>query len=670
MNNVNSPETRRWRLHDLIVDGPSLQIHQGGRVLSTEPTQVASLLALIEAWPEIVDKNTLIEKVWGQPVVSDSAVHKTISLLRQQLREAGADRLIETRHRLGYRLTEEPQAIIEPNGTAPSDDPSSSKPSSVAAPRPKLWAAVTVMLLGLLWWFWPAESPSEAPPDIVETGPSTAQDPSDVLAERDFDELVELARASMPDDLELAKQALAHAADRIDQQTGDERPATIEKYLGILHFYRAEHQRAIEHWNRALAGFERSDNQIEIANVLTNLGASHEVRDAPPEQVAALYDRALAIRHALDDSVGLIRTLNNQATLWIAHGRIEPALQAVAKLTEVANTLEDARWQVRANLLAGEIDALQAGVDAVPAFMSAHDLAVRSGRIEDAAIAAQRLARTFGERSELATQREWLERARRHVENAGLDAQLPIIDYAIGVNHERRGEPVAARLAYRAVLDGLPANESIHLAVDAEVALARLDFQAGRSDTARQRVEQALRKARIQDHRLAEASALLAGGFMDLSEPDGAAAAFRAVTTIRERLGGMPPFGIQRHLLRLEALALVASGRIDEALGVAGRLSELARSRQHRTAEQDSQLIEAIALFSSSRFDEGWRAHQLAHGRALVPLPSAEDSRAMVGEESVEQQRHSVPPVALSILLIGLAFFSGWLFSSRLRSDP
>lgn len=670
MTESSQPRHRRWRIGELIVDEPSLQLFNEGRVLTSESAQVLTLIALIEAWPEIIDKNQLIDRVWGQRLVSDAAVHKTISLLRRQLRRVDAEGLIETRHRLGYRLIQQPELLEKEKSSAEPLTP----PASVARRSGRLSVAAVAFLLLAVMVFWQAKDRSE-PMEFVEDAGSNPEatsgsnpDYTQLLGERDFQALLDLIRVSLPADMELAEQALDEASLRVSAgSVGVGEQAMLEKYFGILHFYRSEHQQAIERWERALEGFRAVDDRHETANVLTNLGAALEERDAPAERIAGFYDQALELRRELDDPEGLMRTLNNLATLWIGRGQVQPARAAVEELSSLADSLNEPVWQIRASLLSGDIDSLLPGVDSVSAYRRAHEQATRHGRVQDASVAAQRLARSFGDLGEWDLQRQWLERARRHLQAAGLVARLPIIDYALGLNHERQADPEEARVAYRSVLDQLPEGESIHLAVDAEVGLARLDFQAGQERSARERIQRALRLARINDHRLAEASALLAGGFMDLAETDGTAAAFAAVAEIRERLEGDVPFGIQHHLLRLEALALVGNGRSVEAREVLVRLQSLARTHGHRAALLDSRLIESIALFAEGRFDQGWRAHQSALGQTLVPIPVDETGVSMTTESmTAATDRSSL----WSIAAVGIfSFVVGWFLSFRRRSD-
>jgi DNA-binding winged helix-turn-helix (wHTH) protein/tetratricopeptide (TPR) repeat protein len=673
MTDSMQPQHRRWRLGELVVDEPSLQILKGARVVTAESAQVSTLIALIDAWPEIIDKNRLIDEVWGQRIVSDAAVHKTISLLRRQLREAGARDLIETRHRMGYRLSCPPEVLV-----GDDDLIRAGRPDGLAARREDhqrsafarrfLWTGAGLVLALLVWLLWPGAERS-VPAEIV-AGPEAGLPEADDAALRgqSIDALIELARTSIPNDLEMAELALTEARLRLASSPGrTDTSAMVDKLFGSLHFYRAEHQRAIDFWQSALAGFEASGDRGEVATVLSNLGVAHEEQDAEPARVASFYDRAIELQRVLDDQEGLARTLNNLATLWIRQQDIERARPAVDELQGVAERLAQPTWQARAVLLAADLQALQPGVDPTASFTQAYDLATVNGQVQLAAIAAQRLARSYRERAQWTEERQWLERSQRHLEAAGLSAQLPVIEFNLGLNHERQGELDQARLAYLSVIDQTAAGESVHLRVDAEVGLARLDFRAGQTSLARQRLQQALRQARLHDHALAEASVLLASGFIDLSEPDGAVAAFRAFSDAEQRLGAEPPFGFQHQLLRLQSLALIAAGDRDEAMEAVARLRRLAEERGHLDLIRDARLIEAIALLSDGQFDRGWRAHQSALGLEMIPLP--------VGELSAQASAQAIradPPARASwwpyLVLLPVAFGAGWMVSSRLRN--
>jgi DNA-binding winged helix-turn-helix (wHTH) protein/tetratricopeptide (TPR) repeat protein len=668
------PQHRRWRLGELIVDEPGLQILKGSRVVTAESAQVSTLIALIDAWPEIIDKNRLIDEVWGQRVVSDAAVHKTISLLRRQLREAGASDLIETRHRMGYRLSCPAEELVGDDAFVDrglADEPEARRDDRhrSAAGWRFLWSGAGLVLALLVWLLWPG--PERSSPAESVAGPEVDRPEAHgaALSGLSIDALIELASSSIPADLEMAEQVLTEARLRLEsspRQTGN--AARLDKLFGRLHFYRAEHQRAIDYWQSALAGFEASGDRVEVATVLSNLGVSHEEQDSEPALVASFYHRAIELQRALDDQEGLARTLNNLATLWIRQQDIERARDAVDELQEAADRLAQPVWQVRASLVAADLQALQPGVDPIPSFVQAYDLATLNGQVQLAAIAAQRLARSHREHARWVEERHWLERSLRHLEAAGLSAQLPIIQFNLGLNHERQSEPQLARMAYQAVLDQLPPGESIHLRVDAEIGLARLDFRAGQTGLARERLQQALRLARVHNHAQAEASVLLAGGYIDLSEPGGAVAALRAFSDTQQRLGPEPPFGFQHQLLRLQSLALIAAGNGEEARASVARLGRMAEQRGHRDLIRDARLIEAVALLSDGQFDQGWRLHQQALGLDLIPLPAGEISSpaAATAPDSGGLAKASWWPYGA---LLMLAFGAGWGLSSRFRSD-
>ncbi|AKS40437.1 winged helix-turn-helix domain-containing protein [Wenzhouxiangella marina] len=664
MTSSPDPEHRRWRIGELIVDEPSLQIRRGDRVITAEASQVATLIALIDAWPEIIDKNRLIDCVWGQRVVSDAAVHKTISLLRRQLRDAGAGECIETRHRMGYRLACKAEQLAAGDGFPARVDAGHRN----GAVQRFLWTGAALIVVLLVWLLWPGMDRTVPGESMAGAEAGLPEASAAVLAGQSIDALLELADSSLPADLELAEQALSEARDKLEALPGaiDAR-ALLDKHFGRLHFYRGQHQQAIDHWQAALAGFEASGNPVELATVLSNLGVAHEEQDARPRQVADFYDRALELQRTLDDLEGQARTLNNLATLWIRQQEVERARVVVSEFQAVAERLGQPLWQARASLMEADLQALQPGVDPVPAFTHAYDLATVNGQVQLAAIAAQRLARTYREGSHWAEERQWLERSQRHLEAAGLTAQLPILQFNLGLNHERQGETALARLAYLAVIDQLPEGQSIHLRVDAEIGLARLDFRAGQTSLARARLRQALRLARVHAHAQAEASALLASGFIDLSEPGGAVAAFQAFSDSQQRLGPDAPFGFQHQLLRLEALALIAAGDSDQAREAVARLGRMAGQRGHQDLIRDARLIEAIALFSEGRFDQGWQAHQQALGLDLIPLPASEPASQLTPPGRGPVERVGVAGWPFGLLLLA-AFAAGWLLSSRYRS--
>lgn len=84
----------------------------GGRTLSAsdgktmlEPRVMQVLLRLADAQGAVVTRDALIDSCWGGQVVGDDAINRAISELRRAARACGADFVVETVPKIGYRLT-------------------------------------------------------------------------------------------------------------------------------------------------------------------------------------------------------------------------------------------------------------------------------------------------------------------------------------------------------------------------------------------------------------------------------------------------------------------------------------------------------------------------------------------------------------------------------------
>ncbi|MDX2415995.1 MAG: winged helix-turn-helix domain-containing protein, partial [Xanthomonadales bacterium] len=81
------------------------QLLQSGQVVHLEPTVLKLLIFLIENHDRLVAKTELLDTVWGETVVSESALSKAIARLRKALGDDPSQpRYIETVHSLGYRF--------------------------------------------------------------------------------------------------------------------------------------------------------------------------------------------------------------------------------------------------------------------------------------------------------------------------------------------------------------------------------------------------------------------------------------------------------------------------------------------------------------------------------------------------------------------------------------
>jgi DNA-binding winged helix-turn-helix (wHTH) protein/tetratricopeptide (TPR) repeat protein len=111
----------RWQ-----VDWTNEYLWHGDEMVHLSPKAFAVLRLLIEQAGQLVTKETLLETIWPDAVVTEAVLTVCIGELRKALREtARAPRFIQTVHRRGYRCI----------GHLPTVDPSPHPPASLASPR-------------------------------------------------------------------------------------------------------------------------------------------------------------------------------------------------------------------------------------------------------------------------------------------------------------------------------------------------------------------------------------------------------------------------------------------------------------------------------------------------------------------------------------------------------
>ena len=93
---------------DCQVDPRRFELRRGGDVVHIEP-QVFTLLAhLIEHRDRVVAKTELLDTVWGDRFVSDSALTSRVKMLRRAVGDDGSrQRVVATVHGIGYRFVAE-----------------------------------------------------------------------------------------------------------------------------------------------------------------------------------------------------------------------------------------------------------------------------------------------------------------------------------------------------------------------------------------------------------------------------------------------------------------------------------------------------------------------------------------------------------------------------------
>ncbi|MEE4173656.1 MAG: winged helix-turn-helix domain-containing protein [Xanthomonadales bacterium] len=141
----------RLTLGDLVVDPGARTVHRDGDPIDLPKLSFDLLLALLEAAPDALTIDALMEQVWDGRVVSAATVAKRIELLRQAIGDDAANpRYIQLVRGYGYRLAETPAPVGQTS-------PGPVKPSSLPTTRrltPTHIALVTAAALILLAIFF------------------------------------------------------------------------------------------------------------------------------------------------------------------------------------------------------------------------------------------------------------------------------------------------------------------------------------------------------------------------------------------------------------------------------------------------------------------------------------------------------------------------------------
>jgi DNA-binding winged helix-turn-helix (wHTH) protein len=90
-------------------------LSRDGQLVLLTPKEYDTLLVLVEAGGSVVDKDTLIARVWPDSFVGDGSLARNISVLRKALGEE----VIETLPRVGYRLAVPINMSPIPSGSRP-----------------------------------------------------------------------------------------------------------------------------------------------------------------------------------------------------------------------------------------------------------------------------------------------------------------------------------------------------------------------------------------------------------------------------------------------------------------------------------------------------------------------------------------------------------------------
>jgi len=140
-----------YRFDDFLADPERWRLSRGGEEIHLEPLVLELLIYLIAHRGRLVSRQELMDTVWGDTVISESALTKAVARLRKALDDDSAThRYLETVHSRGYRFVAE----VEETGRTDGPDSPSRKTHARTGRRSLLAGAAAIVALIVLAAFW------------------------------------------------------------------------------------------------------------------------------------------------------------------------------------------------------------------------------------------------------------------------------------------------------------------------------------------------------------------------------------------------------------------------------------------------------------------------------------------------------------------------------------
>jgi len=151
-----------YRFDGYLVDPDTWKLCKNGDEVHVEPTVLKLLIHLISHRDRLVTRQELMDTVWGDTVISESALSKAVARLRKALDDdSAAPRYLETVHSQGYRFIAEVEENDLPGHLA--------QPHTTTLNRGLLVGVGAIIVLGSLAAFW-AWAPWNEAPEIDNIG--------------------------------------------------------------------------------------------------------------------------------------------------------------------------------------------------------------------------------------------------------------------------------------------------------------------------------------------------------------------------------------------------------------------------------------------------------------------------------------------------------------------
>jgi TolB protein len=131
-----------------------LLLREGRRIAITP--RVLDLLILLVGNPgELVDKETILDSIWGDTVVEEGNINRTVSTLRRQLgTQPNGNGYIETVPKIGYRFIAPVRTVLD---QSPAEITSPLRSKAVWLLFPLAAFVLAGLILLFLWWSGPGE---------------------------------------------------------------------------------------------------------------------------------------------------------------------------------------------------------------------------------------------------------------------------------------------------------------------------------------------------------------------------------------------------------------------------------------------------------------------------------------------------------------------------------
>lgn len=141
-----------YRFDGFVVDPETWRLSRGEQEIHLEPVVLKLLVYLIANRERLVTRQELMDTVWGDTVISESALSKAVARLRKALDDdSDAPRYLETVRSLGYRfvaLVEEVECPDSPSSPSPRTRAKTLSPGAIAG-----IAAIVALISLAVFWF-------------------------------------------------------------------------------------------------------------------------------------------------------------------------------------------------------------------------------------------------------------------------------------------------------------------------------------------------------------------------------------------------------------------------------------------------------------------------------------------------------------------------------------